>query len=207
MGPFRLGTTAVAILAALTVPAQAAGPTPAPATPVVAAPPAPPAPSDWSGFYAGGQLGWGWLSGDARAGDLDGDGAIGGVTGGYRRDLGRLVVGGEVQYDWSDIALDYGDDDAAGDLEALWRVKGLAGYDAGQALIYGSVGWARASGEALGDDFDGDGWVVGAGVDYRLNDRLSLGGELMRHRFDDLGDGTADDLDATTFQGRITFRF
>ena len=187
---------------------------PAPIAPVVAPSPT----EDWTGPYVGGQLGWGWLDGEAdlEGGsdfDIEGDGVIGGLTGGYRYDFGRWVVGGEVQYDWADAEFDEVDPgtttvDDAGRLDNMWRAKGLAGYDAGPALIYGSLGWTRADVEVADERYDSDGWLVGAGVDYMLTDSVSVGGEVMYHQFDDFGDGGEEiDLDATTLQGKVTFRF
>ncbi|MBM9595749.1 outer membrane protein [Roseitranquillus sediminis] len=196
------GTLAVVLAVGLAAPAWAAGPfEPAP-DPVVSAPAPAPAPvivnTDWSGPYFGAQLGWGRAEAD---GD-EGDGLIGGLTGGYRQDLGRFVLGGELQYDWADIDLE----DDAGQLDDVFRVKGIAGYDAGRALIYGSAGWARASGEVAGDSAEDHGWLLGAGVDYLVRDNVAVGGEVTHHSFDDFDD-SGTDIDATTLNARVTFRF
>lgn len=188
--------------------------------PVVTAPLVMPTPTqDWTGGYLGGQLGWGWARGDGTntfdGVDLDADGVIGGVTGGYRYDFGNWVVGGELQYDWSDIEfseIDLGsasiDVDDQGRLSDIWRVKGVAGYDLGRTLVYGSVGWAGATAEIGDESYDSTGWVVGAGVDYMLTDRFSVGGEVMYHDFGEFGDeGENFDVNATTLQARATFRF
>ena len=198
--------------------------------PVVMAP-APMMPStDWTGPYVGGQLGWGWISGDSNLdgsdfgfdgdvdADFDGNGVIGGFTAGYRYDFGQFVAGGEVQYDWAHNEFDELDinttdidaqidlEEEAGSLDSIWRVKGIAGYDLGRTLIYGSAGYAHASGEVGGDDADADGWLVGAGADYMIRDNVTIGGELMYHQFSDFG-FKGSDLDATTFQAKVTYRF
>ena len=213
-------SAASALVAAAAGPAFAAGPVAVAPDPVVAAPLVTPAPDlDWSGFYAGGQLGWAWARGEGtntfEGVDLDADGVIGGVTTGYRHDLGNWVLGGELQYDWADTEfsdVEIGDTpidlDDEGGLNDIWRVKGIAGYDLGRTLVYGSAGLAGASVEIGDDGYDSTGWLVGAGVDYMLTDRFTVGGEVMYHDFDEFGDdGENFDLDATTLQAKATFRF
>lgn len=57
---------------------------------------------DWTGFYAGGQLGYADIDGTGAA---DGSGGTYGVHGGYNYDFGQFVLGGEVDYDKLDIDL------------------------------------------------------------------------------------------------------
>jgi outer membrane autotransporter protein len=211
-------TVAICMAAA---PAFAAGPTPI-VEPVVVAPP-PPVGTDWTGGWVGGQLGWGWASTDLSLEDdidtdLDGDGVIGGLTSGYLYDFGNFVLGGELQYDWANIEFDEIDiegddfetvielDDESGTLEEMFRAKVIAGYDLGSTLVYGSAGYAHATAELAGEDVDGDGWVVGLGADYLIRENITIGGEVMYHQFDDFG-GDGLDMDATTLQAKMTFRF
>ena len=195
---------AAGAMAGLAVPAMAAGPAQPLADPVVMAPaPAPVVTTDWTGPYLGAQLGWGSLGADDGAGvEIDDDGVVGGLTAGYLHDFGQFVLGGEAQYDWTGIE----DEAAGGELENIGRLKAIAGFDAGRTLIYGSAGWATASLATPAVDYDGDGWLVGAGVDYLLNETVTVGGEVMRHQFDDLDDSGID-ADVTTVQAKMTFRF
>ena len=209
-------TAACGVALALAAPAFAAGPGPAVEEPVVArVGPAAPAPApviatDWSGPYIGAQLGWGRAGADGL--EADGDGLIGGVTGGYRFDFGTVVLGAEAQYDWTEIDLDdveVDGDEVDGDVGALdniGRLKATAGFDAGRTLVYGSAGWAHASAEIDGEDHDDGGWLLGAGLDHLITDRVTVGGEIMHHRFDEFDDSEID-VDATTLQARVTFRF
>jgi opacity protein-like surface antigen len=76
-------------------PALAGGPTVVEPEPVIAAPPAAvPASYDWSGFYAGAQIGYGDISTDPAV--LEGDGLLGGIHAGYRFDFGQFVAGAEL---------------------------------------------------------------------------------------------------------------
>ena len=154
--------------------------------------------TDWTGGYIGGQLGYGNIDADVE----DGDGFLGGLHAGYQQDLGTWVVGGEVDYDWADIDLD----NDAGSLNNVGRVKLRGGYDLGSTLVYGTVGAAYADAEVGGTDFSDWGWLAGIGVDYRLSDAVSVGGELLYHKFDDFDD-TGLDVDATTLAARVSYHF
>lgn len=189
-------TAAVAAVAAMAVtPAVAGSPEPAPVEPVImAAPPAPASP-DWTGFSAGAQLGYGDVS---ATGGLSGDGAIGGLTAGYDWDLGNWVVGAGADYDFSNI-----DVGGATDLDNVLRLKLRGGYKLGNGLAYASAGAARAYTSALGDD---NGWYAGVGYEHLVTSNISVGGEILYHEFDNF-DGSGVDVEATTAQARVNFRF
>jgi outer membrane immunogenic protein len=192
------------IIAALAAPAFAGGPTEVIPEPVIAPTPVP-APvntgGEWGGFYAGAGLGYGDISSSTNT--LDGDGILGGVQAGYRYDFGTAVVGGELEYDITDIALGA----TAGDqLNSVARVKAMAGADLGRFLVYGTAGFAYADADVGGAELADDGWFAGLGADYALSDRLSVGAEALAHQFDDF-DASGVDLDATTVKARVNFRF
>ncbi|SMX45126.1 outer membrane protein [Maliponia aquimaris] len=164
---------------------------PAPMAPVV--PVAQPVTGDWTGPYVG--LSFGNLN--AQAGNAVQSGGVYGLYGGYDYDFGRLVVGGELEYQ-------AGNDFTIGgvDVDNVTRLKLRAGYDAGRTLIYGTAGAARID-TSLGD---ATGPVGGVGMEYKVNDRFTIGGEALAHSFDDIG-GTGVDADAQTYSLRATFRF
>jgi outer membrane immunogenic protein len=188
------GIAGVAAMAAM--PAFAGGLVQPTEEPMVApAPMAMPAPStDWSGLYAGGQLGYGDVG---STGALGGNGVTAGVFAGYRADFGQFVTGVEGNFDWANIDLGGGTS-----LDSISRLKLIGGYDVGPALVYGTVAAVRAD-TTLGAD---NGWGAGIGVDYAVTQQMTLGAELMEHRFDNfVGSGT--DIDATTLNARVGFRF
>jgi outer membrane immunogenic protein len=175
-------------------------PTPDPVVAPVVTQAAPYTGGDWTGFYAGAQLGY--VDVDSNDAGLDGNDVLIGVHGGYRYDFGRAVIGAELDYDFADV--DLGDN--LGSLDEVGRVKLMAGADLGRTLVYGTAGYAHAKATVGGSDLSGDGAFGGFGVDYALNTRMTVGGEVLFHSFDDFDD-TGVDLDATTATVRVGFQF
>lgn len=150
---------------------------------------------NWTGFYVGGQLGYGFADSDFTSSD---ESFMGGVTLGYDHDFGRWVLGGALDYDFTDANVAPGTD-----LEEVFRLKVRAGPKIDRGLLYGAAGWANADTSNLGDD---DGWFIGGGYEYMVNDQFSVGGEVLYHQFDSFN-GTGNDIDFTAVQVRATFRF
>lgn len=165
---------------------------PVPVQPVVPAAPVA-ASGDWTGPYVG--LSFGNLSSQADGANED-DGVYG-IYGGYDHDFGNLVVGGELDYQTG------GDYELGNiDVDDVTRLKAKAGYDFGNTLLYGTAGVAKIN-TSLGD---ANGPVGGIGVDYKVNQNFSVGGEALAHKFEDVG-GSGTDVDAQTYSLRGTFRF
>lgn len=196
------GLPTVLVPLALALPVQAGGPTVTAPEPVIA--PVEPyvAPGiDWTGAYAGGQLGYGDV--DSSTGALEGHGMIGGVHAGYRWDMGSFVAGAELDFDTSNIDLGT----TAGDsLDNVLRAKLSGGAKLGNSLLYGTFGAARANASVGGADLTDTGYFLGAGLTYALGSNWTVGGEVLEHRFGDF-DGSGVELDATTVTARVGFRF
>ena len=77
---------------------------------------------DWTGFYAGLQLGYGDADGP---GVLDGDNGLYGFHAGYDYDFGQFVLGGELDYDQTNIDLNGG----AATIDSVARAKIKGGYN------------------------------------------------------------------------------
>ncbi|MCX7566124.1 porin family protein [Sulfitobacter sp. F26169L] len=154
-----------------------------------------PAPTgEWTGFYSGLNLGYADIDGD---GAVDGNDTSYGIHLGYDYDFGKFVLGGELEYDKADVDLN-----GLANADSIARLKIRGGYDLGRTMIYATAGAARLD-TNVGKD---TGEFIGVGVAYQVTDRFTVGGELLEHRFDDIG-GTALDADATTFNLRGSYRF
>lgn len=190
---------AIGLAALLASPAFAGGLQPSAPEPAAPAAPLPPAPvptlgGDWTGGYAGVQLGYGDVSG---TGGADGDDFLYGVHVGYRYDFGTFVLGGELDYDFTDIDLN-----GAADVDSVARLKVQAGYDFGRTLGYFTAGVADVD-TSLGSE---NGEFYGIGFAYQINERYTVGAELLEHNFDDIS-GTGVDADATTLTVRGSIQF
>ncbi len=185
-------TALAAVTALLAAPAFAgslAAPEPEPyIAPVIVAAPSSP---NWTGFYVGGEVGYG--SFDLTPGPND-DGIIGGVILGYDYDLGNnFVVGGGLDYDFADID----------NVDEIFRAKLRAGYKIGNGLLYGTGGYTFANTDSAGNE---DGYVVGGGYEHMVSQNFSVGGEVLYHDFGSVNN-SGYDLDGTTAQVRASFRF
>lgn len=152
---------------------------------------------DWTGFYAGVQYGQGSTELSLNGDELDTDFDAYGVHGGYNRDFGKYVLGGELDYNKIDL------DDDSGDAD-LWRLRGRAGYDMGRFLPYVTLGAAHVSGD--GDLSETD-VTYGLGADYLVTDKFTVGAEYTVQNFSDVADVDGLDLDTDMVQVRASFRF
>ena len=182
----------------------------APPAPIIAAAPI----FTWTGFYVGVNAGYGWSNDDFDAIDLaddeDDGGFIGGAQVGYNYQIGSFVVGleGDIQYaDFGrDGAFDVdGDGDEDGVFESSdWfgTVRARAGVAFGQALIYGTGGFAFAD--------DATGWTAGGGVEYAFTNNLSLKVEGLYVSLDADNNNDFDfdnDVDFGVVRAGLNFRF
>lgn len=200
----KSGLMTAVILGLTTAPVLAGGfaepiATPPVAAPVIIAAPAPMMSADWTGFYAGAQLGYGQMTSDAI--DEDPQDLLYGVHAGYLYDLGNIVLGAELDYDMTQIGFAA----PAVDLDSVARFKLRAGYDAGAFQPYLTAGVAQAT---VSGALDGtsDGQFAGLGLDYQLSDSFRVGGEVLAHQFDNLVDSGVD-VEATTLTLRASYNF
>ncbi len=134
-------------------------------------------PGDWTGFYTGASLGYGKST--TKGLGQDGKLHIAGVTLGYRRQMGTIVLGGELSYDRDDINVGTADTT----IKNTTAVKLIVGKDLGKTLVYGDVGIARAEATVDGVTGTDTGYTVGIGADYALNQQWTIGGELSANRY------------------------
>ena len=94
----------------------------------------------------------------------------------------------------------FGSAEEDGDVFAL---KGRIGYDAGQFLPYATAGFANLN----VDGESGDGYVLGAGLEYAATENIRVRGEYLNHQFDDFGDTDGVDVKADTFSIGLNYAF
>jgi outer membrane immunogenic protein len=161
MKKFLLTGAALAVLAAAT-PAFAADMA---RRPIYKAPPAAPL-FNWTGFYVGGHVGYGW--GDA--GGLDTDGWFGGGQIGVNYQFAPNWVWG-VEADLSGSGIDGGNAATSRfKTDMFGTVRARLGYTVDRVMFYGTGGLAWADSKAtlvgVSDSQTNVGWAAGAGIEY-----------------------------------------
>ena len=151
---------------------------------------------DWSGGYAGLQVGGSDLDTSIGA---PGDGGSIGAFAGYNFQNGSLVYGFEVDFDKTDY--DIGPGTVV--VEDTVRLKGRLGTQVGSGLLYGTAGLVRASTDVLGSD---SGVLFGVGYELPVGNGAVVGGEILNHDFNDF-DGSGIDVDVLTYKLRVSFQF
>jgi opacity protein-like surface antigen len=154
----------------------------------------------WTGFYAGGSLGYADATDTTFVTD-EFDGLTYGVHAGYDRDFGGAVLGGELELSGFDLE----DPEMLYEIDSILRAKLRAGYDAGNWLPYLTAGAAQLTMSGSIDDND-TGSFYGLGVDYRTGNDIRVGAELLQHDFEDFANSTTD-VDVTTVSARVSFEF
>jgi outer membrane immunogenic protein len=152
-----------------------------------------PAPFSWSGFYVGGNLGWGWSDGDgtftitglgAVPVSGNGDGFLGGGQIGYNSQMGQVVFGVETDIQGSSGSGDLAGPGVTGTLKTPWfgTIRGRIGYAYDKWLfyvtgggVYGELDYdgALSTTGAFSADTNYWTWTLGAGVEAMLWDRWS----------------------------------
>lgn len=172
----------------------------------------------WTGPYLGATLGYGFGSfGASNAlGDTNVSGIKGGLYGGYNFDLGnQIVVGAEV-----DGNVDGVDGTTSqGKAKQRWdsTARGRVGYAFDHYLAYGTAGAAISGAKVetpTGDDSATHlGWVVGAGIEGALTDKVTA---RVEYQYADYGKknydtgvpgGTDVDFSTNTIRAGIGMKF
>jgi opacity protein-like surface antigen len=154
----------------------------------------------WQGFYLGGQLGAGNLSTTMGPDDVELDATNFGAHIGYMRDLGKIIVGGELEISRVEF-----DDILADSDTSLTSLKARLGYDAGNVLPYFTVGSSNLTIKSnnSGNLSGTDGLLLGLGAAYAMNDSIILGAEYARNRFEEDG----DTIDINQLSLRASYKF
>jgi outer membrane immunogenic protein len=134
---------------------------------------------DWSGFYLGGNVGYGWAS---MAGVSTG-GFLGGVHGGYNYMWANgFLLGAEADLSTANITGSAGPMNAS--LDYFGTIRGRIGFAVDRMLFYGTVGWAWGRGTiangGLNDRQAHGGWTFGIGVEGAITQNLVARVEYLR---------------------------
>jgi opacity protein-like surface antigen len=187
----RLSLSAIALVIASPV---YAGGTVAPAPIVIVEPIVE---ETWTGWSGG--LSYNHIASASVGGiDLSGYGLV--ISGGYRYDFGNWVVGGAVD---ASVAGEVEDNAGTTDDFGTNRFLGEVGYDLGRALVYGTVGVADVT-LGTGNDLA---TVYGIGVDYMINDNITVGAEVLQHTASDFDGVPGVDADILTVGINAAYRF
>ncbi len=172
---------------------------------------------DWNGAYAG--LSYGATSGTSPSQPYvydEGyqlDGSAVGAFAGLRWQLNdQIVVGGELALsgpiDVSPPASETGNGDGYS-FNNLTDLKLTVGTPVGKALVYGFTGVSAGTLEADGESYSATGMNFGLGVDYKINQKFSVGMEYIARNMSGYSSGgNPDDLKgANTLSLRASFNF
>jgi outer membrane immunogenic protein len=172
-------------------------------------------PDPWSGLYIGALLGYSFGDADAgRTGDIDADGAEGGVYAGANYQIGdRLVLG--VEGDVLASGVEGGRGGVGFEQDWVGSLRGRVGVALDDFLLYGTGGVAatglEASSGAFRDRDTAFGWTLGAGVETALSERVTARVEYRYTEFEDkvfrLDEPRGLDLGGSTIRAGIGFKF
>jgi outer membrane immunogenic protein len=169
---------------------------------------------DWTGFYIGGNVGYGWARAEDTSGfGFDMSGVIGGGLVGFNWQSGMFVGGIEADYQWSDQkASDVFGTAATARVSSFATVRGRAGVAFDNVYVYGTGGYAHFEFK-VEDPFGSasesrGGWTVGAGIDVAIVGNLIARGEYLYLRSSDNTDGgTTDYVKDNVVRGALIYKF
>ncbi len=148
--------------------------------------PPPAALFNWTGFYVGGNAGYGW--GSAIGGDTNG--FTGGATAGYNYQFSPNSVFG-VETDIAFSSADHSAGPRKFESDYLGTLRARLGYSVGNVMFYGTGGLAYGKNELSQGGLSNDqvhwGWTLGAGVEAMLTQNISAKFEYL---YVDLGNET-----------------
>lgn len=176
--------------------------------------------TDWSGFYAGAHVGYGWgdwdYSGDFVQDGVAPEGAIGGVQIGYNWQVDNIVFGLQADLDLAGVKVENfpGEFDS---LDAYGTLSGRIGLALGNVLPYVKLGGVLASGTGTfaGEEVQASshGWLGGVGVEMAVADNISAFVEynymsLESDTFEFAGPVNVDvDGNVQTIKAGLNFKF
>jgi outer membrane immunogenic protein len=152
---------------------------------------------DWTGVYAGLNVGWAHLDPKRHPSGFiqpESSGFLGGVRVGYNHQINQIVLGAEIDGNLTDLNKSAPCANPAYSCNAGsdWNgsIRARLGFAADRFMVFGTGGYAIAdyrgftdNGTRLGSSKTLNGWVVGAGIEYAINDNVLLNLEYDHMRF------------------------
>jgi outer membrane immunogenic protein len=146
---------------------------------------------DWSGIYIGGHIGYGYAEADiAGLGTqvlrLESEGFLGGAQGGWNYQMGRFVLGAELDFSFADINSNNSNvTNTLGNVSSNtpWIATATTrlGYTWDRFLVYGKVGAAFAQFDYNIDNLTASetrvGFTVGTGLEWAVSGNWSAKAE------------------------------
>lgn len=189
-----------------------------------------PAPvTTWTGFYVGGNIGYGWANADRNHPTTSGvtsetlDGIVGGGQIGYNWQTGRWVLGIEADMQGTDqkktgsgsvLGITYSTTDK---VDYFGTVRGRLGYAFGPWMPYVTGGWGygkfESTGTILGTTSGGSvshsAWVLGGGLEWMFAPHWST--KLEYIYFDtgsmDVGSGDTSTVHNNIVRAGVNYHF
>lgn len=176
----------------------------------------------WTGFYVGGNAGYGWGNVNTNGGlaltntgDLDG--FIGGGQVGYNYQMGQFVLGVEADIQGADLNTGNTFGGLRIKTDYFGTVRARAGFAFDRFMPYVTGGWAYGNVKTTipGTFFSSDkthtgGWALGGGLEYAITNNLIAGVEYL---YVDLGEkrllnsGTKVGTDFSVVRARLSYKF
>jgi outer membrane immunogenic protein len=154
---------------------------------------------NWTGFYVGGHIGYGFGDTDLVGDDLDG--FIGGVQLGYNWQFSRNWVFG-IEGDISGTDMNNG---AFAHVDYLGTLRARAGYTWDRTMLYGTGGLAWNRSSLLGFHDTDTGYALGLGLEWAFAPAWSAKVEYMYYNFDN--NTTLGNTDISTIKVGLNYRF
>lgn len=161
---------------------------------------------DWTGPSVG--LQFSDLDADTSvAANTSADDTIYGLTAYYDYDFGSFVLGGGLEYDWTDADLKTAAGATVATIDSVTRVGLRAGIDGGRNYYYVTAGYADlgvSAGAAAPGDSSGE--FYGIGYEVFITDLVTASAKVLRHDFDSFDIQTLE-AEATTLTLGVNLRF
>ncbi len=155
----------------------------------------------WGGFYVGAAVGYGFLEDTIPA---TGEDWVYGGYAGYNKQWGNFVAGVEGSFDYADILFTDGSGIKS---RYLYTGRVRAGWANDKIFAYGSLGFQHGTTVNLPPANSKDTALqFGAGLEYALTDKVSLGTDYTYTKYKNFGDLPLD-VSTQKIVARVTYTF